>query len=493
MAVVLYVDRVRRLAGLLVIAACGDGGTAVPDARAADAAIDASPVYPACREFDGLSATVPVHLVGTLSAPDVQSPAQCTAIDAPYGVESAGPDTVVRIDGLTPGSAYVVQLASAADLGFYVVTGCSTPTGPSQSECMLFVDASAGTEEVGRFVAKGPSAYVVVDYYASHTPANQTFTLDVYAETCSTGAQCSPSAPVCRRGKCVECASSFDCKSAQLPRCDTTAAACVGGVAGCTTDDAVEPADDGPAGARALVLDDSGGATATGEVCSFPRSEADFYKLEVSSPGETWDFSLAWTGTRDLDLEVFDATGVAIALSYWEQPETARVTYLAPGTYYVKVTDFSAQTAVSVDYTLTAQRTPGTGCTSRADCASEYRNQVWRGACVAGACVRIDGAGLVAEGGACDSRSDCGSGLACPSFFFTADADTRAVCARTCTSDSACAPLGASYVCTTYLITNFCVQKCTSDAQCPTSLDSRPTSGPWYRLRCDVASGRCVP
>ncbi|HEY5948843.1 MAG TPA: hypothetical protein VIV40_25305 [Kofleriaceae bacterium] len=476
----------------LVLAACGGGG-ATPDAPPPDAPIDTPPFYPACREFGGNTATVPAHVIGDLSAADVQSPSQCTSVDAPYGIESAGPDAVVRLDGLVPGTAYIVQLVSAEDLAFYVASGCSTPSGPAVSECALFVDANAGNQEVGRFVAQSTTTYVVVDYYASHTPANQMFTLDVYAEACTTDSQCSAGLPVCLNGKCVQCASSFDCTDAAAPRCDVANTTCVAGLDQCASDDAIEPADDGPAGARALVLGGTGVATVNAQICSLPRSEADFYSFQVGSLGETWDLSLVWNGARDLDLEVFDATGAAVGLSFWEQPERMRLTYLATGTYYIKVTDFSTQTSSSIGYTLTAQRTLGTGCTSRADCAAEYRNQVFRGDCVAGACIKIDGAGLVAEGGACDSVSDCGSTMSCSSFFFVANADTRDVCARTCTSDLDCGGLGANYVCTTYLIKNFCVQKCTSDDQCPTSLDSQPTTGPWYRLSCQLATGRCAP
>ncbi len=440
-----------------------------------------------------MSATVPAQVMGTLDAPDVQSPTSCAAVDAPYGIESAGPDTVVRIGGLTPGTAYIVKLDSSEDLAFYLASGCSTPSGPAEDECSLFVDASAGTREVGRFVATSTSTYVVIDYYASHTPSNQSFMLEVYPESCTASSQCTAGLPVCSNGKCVECVSSFDCTDAQRPRCDVAEATCIAGTDACTTDDAIEPADDGPAGARALVPDAGGLATASGQICNTPRSEADYYAFEVGSLGETWDFSLAWTGSRDLDFELYDATGSRLGMSFWEQPERARLTYLPLGTYYVRVRDFSTQTAMPVAYTLTAQRTLGTGCTNRAQCATEYRNQVFRGDCVAGACVTLEGAGQVAEGGACDSVSDCGSGMSCPSFYFVADADARGVCARTCANDGDCAPLGTDYVCTTYLATNLCVQKCTADAQCPTSLDSQPVSGPWYRLTCQTATGRCVP
>jgi hypothetical protein len=490
----LYVDPVRLLLVAIVLAACGDGGgTTTPDAAPPDVSIDTPPMYPACREFGGNVALVPAHVVGTLASSDVQSPTQCNSVDAPYGIESAGPDAVVRLDGLVPGTAYIVQLVSAEDLAFYIASGCSTPSGPAATECSLFVDASAGSQEVGRFVARAATEYVVVDYYASHTPSNQTFTLDVYAEACNTSSQCTAGLPVCSNGKCVECASSFDCSDAALPRCDTSTATCVAGVDSCMSDDPAEPGDDGPAGARMLVPNGSGAASATGLICSTPRSEADFFSFDVTTLGETWDFSLVWAGNRDLDLEVFDATGSAVGLSYWEQPERMRLTYLAIGTYYVKITDF-AQLTNPVSYALTSQRTAGSACTSRAQCATEYRNQLFRGDCVAGACVKIDGAGLVGEGGACDSISDCGSNMSCASFLFVSNADTRDVCARTCSADTDCAALGGNYVCSTYLIQNFCVQKCTSNEQCPTSLDSAPSTGqPWYRLSCQLSTGRCVP
>lgn len=476
-----------------MLTGCGGGSDpALPDAAQSDApSIDAPEAYPACREFAGTPATVPAHIVGSLDAPDVQSP-QCASVEAPYGIESAGPDSVIPLGGLTPGTAYIVQLRSTADLAFYVATGCSTPSGPSTGECPLFVDASAAGEEVGRFVATASTAYVVVDYYGSHTPANQSFTLDVYAEACTDDSGCASGLPVCFHGRCVECADSFDCSSVDAPRCDTLANTCVAGVDTCDTDDSSEPDDDGPAGAVALVLDTNGTASAMGQICSSPRTESDYFSFEVTDIGQTWDLSLAWTGTRDLDIGVYAASGAEIGLSYWEKPETIRLTYLPVGTYYVRITDF-ASSATSVPYTLTAQRTQGTGCTTRADCATEYRNQLFRGDCQAGACVSIAGNGAVAQGGACDSVSDCASGLSCPSFYFAADADTRDVCTPGCSSDADCSALGADYVCTGYLITNICVQKCTSDDHCPVALDSKPVSGPWYRLRCQASTGRCVP
>lgn len=481
----------RRVLVAVLLAACGDGGGSHGvDAPPADAPEDTPPAYPACHEFTSSGQQVPVHATGTLDGADLESPASCDTVDAPYGIESAGPDSVVRVDGLAPGTPYVVRLTSAADLAFYVVTGCSTPEGPAASECMLFEDATAARTETGTFTASGPTAYVVIDDYQSHAPSDGSWTIDVYAQACTTNAQCGGATPVCDGGRCVQCETSFDCTDAAAPRCDTTTDTCTPGMDACLTDDSGEPANDGPAGAAVLVPDAGGTATQNGLICSEPSSEADYAAFDVTSLGDVWDLDLAWSGTHDLDLEVFDAAGTVYGVSFWEQPETVRLTYLPLGRYYVRVREFQGD-ASGVPYTLTAHRTAGAGCTTSADCAAEYRNQIFRGSCEAGACVAIDGGGAVAQDGACDSVSDCATGLACSSFYFVANADTRDVCEPGCSSDTECAP---GYVCTTYLQQNFCVQQCTADAQCPTSLDTQPTSGqPWYQLTCDVATGRCLP
>jgi len=153
------------------------------------------------------------------------------------------------------------------------------------------------------------------------------------------------------------------------------------------------------------------------------------------------------------------------------------------------VTEYATSpNAIPVAYALTATRLLGEGCTSAADCAATYRNQVFRGDCQAGSCVDIAGGGAVVEGGACDSNDDCAAGLSCPSFYFVAEADTREVCGRSCGGDQDC-PTGD--VCTTYVAHNFCVPRCHDDDDCPTSVTTQPLDGPWYRLLCNPSSGRC--
>lgn len=476
-----------------LLVGCGDRAPAIPDAMPDGPSPDEI-VFPGCVEFESASpVTVPVRVLGQLGTADVQSPATCDEVVAPFGIESGGPDRVIPLDGLEVGATYVVRLTAASDLAFYVATGCETPTGPSAAQCLLFRDATRSERELGSFVATENTAYVVVDYWESQAPASTDFTLEVYEEACTSGAQCGGSAPACFEGQCVQCVTSFECTSATSPVCGANQV-CAPGADTCTSDNATEPADDGPAGATPIVLDGAGASSIAAAICSVPRTEYDYFSFEVTTAGETWDFSLAWSGPRDLDLGVYDASGKQLGLSFWEQPETLRLRYLAPGTYYVRVRDFSsAGQPAPASYTLSTQRTPGAGCTAAAQCAAEYRNQIYRGNCVAGSCVFIDAPGDVVEGGACDSESDCGPGLSCPSFFFVSDADTRETCNRSCANDAACAPLGTDFVCTTYLTQNFCVQKCTENDHCPTSIQSAPASGPWARLRCDLPTGRCVP
>jgi hypothetical protein len=482
--------------GVLVAAcaACGDdGATVTPDAPSDGPGPD-EVVFPGCTEFDSASPVmVPVRVIGQLGNADVQSPAMCDDVTAPFGIESNGPDRVIPLEGLEVGAPYIVRLTSPSDLAFYVATGCETPAGPSAAQCLLFADATRTERELGRFVANATTAFVVVDYWESQAPDSTDFTLEVYKEACTSGGQCGGSSPACFEGQCVQCVTSFECGSASSPVCGANQV-CAAGSDSCASDDAVEPDDDGPAGATPIVLDGTGHAAITARICSVPRTEYDYYAFEVGTLGETWQFSLAWTGVRDLDLGVYDPSGTQMGLSFWEQPETIRLSYLAPGTYHVRVRDFTGgANPVPVNYTLSAQRTLGAGCSSSAQCAAEYRNQIYRGNCLAGSCVSIDAPGDVPEGGACDSASDCGPNLSCPSFFFVSDADTRETCSRACANDGDCAPLGTDHVCTTYLTQNFCVQKCTENDHCPTSIQSDPASGPWARLRCDMPTGRCVP
>lgn len=496
------------LIALVTAGACGGDPPVDPDA--AEPPPDAGPmpdapdiIYPACREVEDPVATIvalPALHAGDLdgAGADMTSPTGCDVVDAPFGIATAGVDAVYRVDGLVPGTTYVVRLSSASDLGFYVVTGCSTATGPAGNECMLFVDATVDGAEVGTFEAPAAGdggaevpVYLVVDYYATGAPPYGDFTLELYERECETSGECDGAEPVCRDGRCAGCASDFDCDSPLLPLCDVDTAACVGGYAACTGDDAArEQGDDGPAGATPL----ASGVPVTGAICDNPAAERDFFRFTVDTPGEHWRVELDWPSFVDLDVIVFSAAGDEFGLSYYEQPERIDLTYLPAGDYYVGIDFFGAgTTTTSVPYEVTATRLGTGACDGPADCAQTYRNQIFRGDCVAGACEPIDGLGQRTPGQRCDSDSDCTPDANCASFFFTSDADTRMVCGSYCDVDADCAGLGDDFVCTTYLVENFCVQKCTEDDHCPTLPNSTPTTLPWLRLDCQLTTGRCLP
>jgi hypothetical protein len=485
------------LLGAAFAAACG-GGTPSggPDGGAVDAAPDADvPIeYPACDEFRDpeLSVSeVPLALAGDLAGAgaDMESPADCDVVDAPFGMESLGADIVIQVDGLQIGTDYAVRLDADDDLQFYVASACGTETGPATRDCQLFVDAETDQAEVGRFTAEFAREYIVVDYFSAGYPDATNFLVQVYEATCETSAECGGTTPICQDYRCSGCASDFDCTDPALPLCDEASYTCVSGTAACIGDDVHENGDDGPAGATLLTP----GTPIGGQICDSPSGERDFYRFHVSTPGENWFLQLDWAAALDLDIEAYDAAGNLLGLSFYEQPEGIELTYLPVGDYYVLVDYYSQNgTPNSTGYTLSASRTFGS-CIDESDCAAEFRNQVFRGTCNNGACERIDGDGALPAGARCDSTSDCGAGTDCASFFFTQDADTRMTCGTLCDTTPECAAMGANYICTDYLVDNFCVQKCTSDLQCPAVPYSYPTTLPWKRFSCQVATGRCIP
>lgn len=485
-------------AAVALAVSCGGSGGA-PDAGPPDAGADAAVDGGAssCMPDESISA-VPDRVTSTLdgAASMIDVGAQsCAVVDAPFGVEADGPERVVTVAGLTPGTDYAARLLSADDLAFYVGTGCAA-AGDTVTECLLFVDASTRSREVGRFTAPASGeAVVVVDHYRVEAPTDGSFALEVYPVQCDDvdDSACTGTTPECVDFRCTECADSFDCTGPGAPVCDEVTNACTAGTDLCTGDDPAESGDDGPAGATDITPPDAQPLVTSASICNAPLGELDYYRFTVSQPGEAYTVELDWQNAAiDLDIEIRDAAGVPYGLSLYERPETIALTYLPAGTYYVVVNYFGqAGIAAAEPYTITATRVTGQSCASIADCAAEHRNQLFRSVCNAGACEYRLGTGALASGVVCDSDPDCTSGT-CASFAFTADADARSVCTQGCASDPDCASLGTDYVCTDYLAANECVQKCTIDDQCPVVTSAEPTTGPWFRLRCIPATGKCT-
>src|SRR5436190_7480427 len=108
----------------------------------------------ACKEMATTPLTPPLHETGDVGGggADLIAPESCAIVDTPFALASGGVDRVVKLGGLVVGNEYGISLDSPADLAFYVVTGCSTESGPSIDECALFVDAGVeGDHEFGRF------------------------------------------------------------------------------------------------------------------------------------------------------------------------------------------------------------------------------------------------------------------------------------------------------------------------------------------------------
>jgi hypothetical protein len=173
---------------------------------------------------------------------------------------------------------------------------------------------------------------------------------------CVEDAHCAANANghFCVGGQCGACNSSFGCTNAAAPVCqyDQTSGRAVCGAGGtCTADDAGEPGDDGPAGARTLAPT----VATTGAVCDADL-EQDYYKIVTAATGAI-NVSLTWTATgADLDLYVYDSTGLEIGYSESTTgtSESVALTAKPAGTYYAKVVAYSMGTATdAIPYSIT--------------------------------------------------------------------------------------------------------------------------------------------
>jgi hypothetical protein len=167
----------------------------------------------------------------------------------------------------------------------------------------------------------------------------------------------------------VACTSSFHCDDTAAPVCDNDLNVCVAGHDQCTGDDPSPPenADDGPSGALPLVPALGVPAVVNAKICGLPNTgsdliahqdaEVDFYKFELLAD-EKRGVSLTWASEGDdLDLYLFDATGVPLDTSFFGTTTESLVINGQPaGTYYLAVAVFDDSADVppaAVDYTLT--------------------------------------------------------------------------------------------------------------------------------------------
>jgi hypothetical protein len=324
--------------------------------------------------------------------------------------------------------------------------------------------------------------------------------------TCKSNSECagSPKGQLCdvdRLRRCSECLSAFDCKNPQKPGCDL-ANVCFRGDF-CAPDDIGEGGDDGPLGASDITppegdpfedpppwfrtLDER-------RICDLPVEETDWYRFTAKNR-DSYEISLSWQdASADLDLVVLDGAGNLYGYNYHGRPARVQLTYLPAGTYYAFVyrsSSFDKISKATTPYAITAKRMPEAGkCSSKADCASTFAFQLYRGTCDAavGVCRPISGNGQLGEGAHCDDDKDCLSGL-CSYQPFTRNAHERSFCTRLCDEQSPCP---SSQRCATYLLNEMCVDACEVDDECNASTSSVPPEGKnWAYLICNKASGNC--
>ena len=283
------------------------------------------------------------------------------------------------------------------------------------------------------------------------------------------------------------CATSFDCTTAAAPAC--SGGTCVAGPALCTGDDAgdVGSGDDGPAVARAL-----GETPVNAAICNQPASEADFYRFPVTD-GSRLEFELDWSGTADLDLRVFDASGRLYGMSLHTRPELVDLRVIAPGDYLVEVRRRGAPPiAAAVPYTLTATQHPfGVFCKIDADCQGFFSaTSLYRSDCLGLACA-FRPADTLPAGAPCDSDANCASGRCSYTLFQTSP--QASVCTATCVVDADCAAVPGAPICSSGRAPNVCLPACAVDTACgadPATTSPDPGE-PWDYYSCTVAAQRC--
>ena len=303
-------------------------------------------------------ATVSSNLIGTGADINIGE-GVCT--DERSYFSQVGEELVLRLDDLTPGTGYVINIQSGSDISFYVTTGCSSPS--LSGECLLFVDEEIGDPERGDFVAPANgTVYVVVDHFGEPPVSDGSFTITIVEPECTVDTDCNGTldTPFCSNNICVACTTSIQCDSTAAPICDVGGTnACAAGFDLCTGDDASPPenADDGPVGATALTPAEGAPVLVNAKICSSPATESDHYSFSVAD-GDVRVFSLDWTDiTDDLDLIIIDSEGVGVANAFANKPEVLIADDLPAGDYFLIVSKFESDgiaDPAAVDYTLTA-------------------------------------------------------------------------------------------------------------------------------------------
>jgi len=256
-------------------------------------------------------------------------------------------------------------------------------------------------------------------------------------DACSNDDDC-PSLWACDTGsgRCelFGCATDADCADGQLCHrseqqnagfCTSTA------FAGCAEDDEFEP-NDTNGSAELLELEDEVRGLV---ICD---DNDDWFAVEVAENGTTLEVEVEWDSSADVDVYVFDADGntVGAATEPDANPEVAVASYLAAGTYYVRVNQFPGDSDVATVYDISIGASSDACTTDGGECLGLNPLRI---VCDddSGACEFFDGDGSVELGGTCDSADDCDAD-ADFCWAFELASEGRNICTRRCGGDDNC-------------------------------------------------------
>ncbi len=191
---------------------------------------------------------------------------------------------------------------------------------------------------------------------------------------CAENADCTadPSKTTCSYGSCVECTTSFECKTAAKPVCgDGT---CVASTAECSGDDAYEE-NDGPTQASSITL----ATKVSAGICEGTSGdEIDYYLVNTTEVGRL-TVAIAWTDDVSIGLRVVDSTGASAGGygSQWSSTSDSWLYASAPaGRYYVVVSTYDTMSVgngtAAVPYDFTVNSTPPE-CATDPDCKDAAR------------------------------------------------------------------------------------------------------------------------
>lgn len=256
-------------------------------------------------------------------------------------------------------------------------------------------------------------------------------------DRCDTDAQCPNFYSCGDSGRCelVECRLDTDCAEGQLCRRSEqqNAGFCTAApFAGCRDDDAHEP-NDTIGGATPI----DGNRVEDLKICD---GNDDWFAVEVTEPGTRLEVSARFDSAADLDVFVFDASGRTVGAGTSENgnPEVARASYLAVGTYYVRVNQFPGAVDYATGYSL-AISTSREACTvAGEECLGLEPLRIVCDEDSGGVCSFLEGDGTVASGSSCDSSDDCADEDAfC--WAFEGARSGRNICTIRCRESAECA------------------------------------------------------